>query len=110
MSYNPALDVLRFRGLTAAGSGVLPTGAKILGIFVANNTANAITGGLKFGTTSGATDIVIALAVAGNFIGKVADAALLKSFFSKSATQTVFVDAVVAWNSANVDIDIIYAL
>lgn len=78
----------------------------IAGIVVNNTTANAVTGGLKFGTTSGATDIVVALAVVANALLGILDSAILKRAFSTSVAQTVFVDAVVAWNSASVNISV----
>lgn len=95
--------------VVAANSSItMPVNSIIDYIIVKNNTANAITGGLKFGTTVGATDIVAALAVAGSSLIFVLDAALLLRIFSTSATQQIFIDAVVAWNSASVDITIVY--
>lgn len=99
---------LRLTGQNAAGSFILPAGGLIDIIRVKNTTANAITGGLKFGTTSGATDVVVALAVAGSSVVTITDAALLLKSFSDTVTQQIFYDAVVAWNSASVQIDVIY--
>lgn len=94
--------------VTNATSGVLPIGAVIDAITVVNSTGNIITGGLKFGTSAGATDIAAGLAVGANGNVGLAPAALLKTFFSASATQTVFIDAVTLWNSASVTITIFY--
>lgn len=94
--------------VTANSACVLPAKAVIDQIIIRNSTANAITGGLKFGTTSGATDIVTALAVAGNVLTFVTNATLLKPFFSTTATQTIFIDTVTLWNAASVDIWIVY--
>lgn len=102
------LQRIRFTVQTAANSFFLPANAVIRDILVINTTANAITGGLKFGTTSGATDIVAALAVGANATTFVADASLLKRYFSNSAVQQIFFDAVASWNSASVEIDIYY--
>jgi hypothetical protein len=93
--------------LAAAGSFVVPAGYAIDSIAYANNTANAVTGGLKFGKTVGATDVVTAQAVGANAIGVIADASVLLKFFSKTVDQTVYVDAVTAWNSATVDIYVV---
>jgi hypothetical protein len=93
---------------TSAGSLTLPSNAIIRDIFIQNTTANAITGGLKFGSTAGATDIVLALAVGANALTFVADAALLKRYFSATVAQTIFFDAVSLWNSANVNITMIF--
>ena len=95
--------------VVAANSAMtLPANAVIDYIIVKNNTANAITGGLKFGTTAGATDIVVALAVGANALTFLTDALLLQRIFSTTVTQQIFIDAVVAWNSASVDITIVY--
>lgn len=93
-------------GKTAAGSFVVPAGYTIASIAVFNNTANAVTGGLKFGKTAGAADVVAAQAVGANAAVVVADSALLLRVFSKTVDQTVYFDAVTAWNSANVDINV----
>ena len=102
------MSKLQVLGATAAGSVTLPANAVIRDILVNNTNANAVTGGLKFGSSAGATDIAAALAVGANALSFVTDALLLKRWFSTSATQSVFYDAVVAWNSANVNITIIY--
>ena len=78
----------------------IPAGFRLNSVVVKNNTANAITGGLKIGTSSGATDVLAATAVAGSAL---VDVGTLKNTFSLSATQTLYVQAVSAWNSANVD-------
>lgn len=99
----------KLTAVVAANSAiVLPANSVIDYIIVKNNTANAITGGLKFGTTSGAVDIVAALAVGANALTFVLDAALLLRIFSTTATQQIFIDAVAAWNSASVDITVVY--
>lgn len=100
---------LKVSGVVAANAAlVLPANALIDYIIVNNTTANAITGGLKFGTSAGATDITVAVAVAGNALIFITDALLLKRIFSTSATQQIFFDTVTLWNSASVDVTIIY--
>jgi hypothetical protein len=108
---NPQTGVLRniqITAQTAANSTALPANAIIRDITVRNTTANAITGGLKFGTTSGAVDVVAALAVGANALVFVTDALLLKRYFSATAPQQIFYDAVTAWASASVEINIFY--
>lgn len=98
----------RVAGITSANSSItLPAGMAILKLCVVNNNANTITGGLKFGTSSGGTQIVVALPVAGSARVCVPDASLLLPMFATA--QQVFIDAVTAWNSANVDVTIWYA-
>jgi hypothetical protein len=68
-----------------------------------------VTGGIKFGTTSGAADIVAAQAVAGNATPVfVTDAALLKRVFSTTAPQAIYATAATDWNSANVTVTIVW--
>jgi len=95
---------LRILGLTAISAAyAVPRGHAIAAIYFRNRTANAVTGGVKIGTAAGATDIVAAQAIGANGIGHVADADLLKRFFSTTDRQVLFIDAVSAWNSATVD-------
>lgn len=98
------LRTLTLAGVTSATSASLPSNSFISQIYVKANNANAVTGGLKFGSTSGAADIVAALVVAASVISPPATLLLTKF----AAAQTVFIDAVVAWNSANVDITLVY--
>ncbi len=92
-------------GADDANYFILPSAGAILrDIIVENTTSNAITGGLKFGTTSGGTDIVSALTVGADADVHVTDAALLKKFFGMSSPQPIFFDAVTSWNSAEVNI------
>lgn len=94
------------RGVTSAGTWTRPANARLSRIYVKNNNANAITGGLKFGTSVGGVDIVAALAVGASVS---VDAAPLLSLMS-AAASTVFFTAVTAWNSANVDVAFEYVL
>lgn len=86
----------------------LPIGAYIRDIFVDNSTANAVTGGVNIGTTSGAADVVSALTCAANCLTFVADSAVLKRVFSKTAQQALFAVAQTAGNSANLNITVTY--
>lgn len=107
-NFPPILNVLSLKNAAAAGNLFLPANAVVREVIVRNTTANAITGGLKFGTTSGGTDVAAALAVGANSIALLTDALLLKRSFTQAATQQIFFDAVVAWNNASVTIDVIY--
>jgi hypothetical protein len=73
-------------------------------ICFAETAGNAVSGGIKIGTTSGAADVVAATAVAGNAIGEVSSGNILKSIFSRSAAQSLFVQAVSSWNSASLEL------
>lgn len=89
-------------GVTGATTLTLPAGQAIDRIYVKNNTTNAITGGLKVGTTAGGVDILAALSV-----GSLAqvDASPLIGALS-SAPRTIYIDAVLAWNGASIDITV----
>jgi len=90
---------LAFLAISANTTIVIPAGWAIDAVHVENTTANAVTGGVKIGTTAGGIDVVAALAVGANVLTFVLDAALLKRFFG-AADQTLHVQAVIAWNSA----------
>lgn len=81
----------------------VPPGWAIDQIFYANTTAGTVTGGVKIGTTSGATDVVAAQAVGANAIGVIADANVLLKLFSRTVAQTLFIQPVTSWNSQTVE-------
>ncbi len=111
MSYIKAgvpLYEISLTGVTSNTTASIPANCYIQSIFIKNNTANAITGGLRIGTTDGGVDVVVALTVGANAILVIPAATLLLQVFSTSAPQTLFLQAVVAWNSASLDINIIY--
>lgn len=98
-------NIQRLTAITDGTSGLsVPAGYFIDNISIQNTNANAITGGLKIGTTTGATDVLLAVAIGANAILKVPDALLLKTSFSTTAVQTLFVQTVTLWNSANINL------
>jgi hypothetical protein len=82
----------------------VPAGQQIIAIQLRETANNAITGGLKIGTTDGGTDVVTAQAVGalGNLV--IADAAILLKVFSISVDTTLYLQAVVAWNNASLNV------
>ncbi len=88
---------------TSNGTFVVPIGYSIDYITFNNTTANAVTGGIRIGTSAGGAQVVTTQAIGANTIVTLADATLLLKIFSSSATQTLFIEAVTAWNSASVD-------
>ena len=86
----------------------LPAGTVIRDIIVDNTTANAVTGGVDIGKTSGAADIVSALTCGASCLTFVADSALLLRVFSKTAQQAVWITGHTAGNSANLTVTIVY--
>lgn len=101
------MNIASIVGQTANDTITIPAGYSIQSISMNNTTANAITGGVKIGTTDGGTDVVTALAIAGNAILGLTDATILKKLFSTSVDQTLYIQAVVAWNSASLDTSIV---
>lgn len=94
-------------GTTAVQMPSLPPSSYIREIIVDNSTANAVTGGIDIGTTSGAADVVSALTCGANCLTFVADSALLKRVFSKTAQQALFVLGHTAGNSSNLNITVV---
>lgn len=88
---------------------VLPPGAFIQGIVVENTTANAVTGGVKIGTTSGGTEVVTALTCGASCLTHVADSAISKRVFSASTPTTLYITAVTSMNSAVLNVTVTYA-
>jgi hypothetical protein len=95
-------------GITANDSSIiLPASAHIMQIVLKETAGNSITGGLDIGTAAAGAQIVSALAVSGNDFKAVFDAALLLRVFA--AAQTIFIAAHTGWNSASLNVNIIYA-
>lgn len=86
----------------------LPANTIIEDIFIQETAGNAVTGGIKIGTTSGATDVALAIAVAGSSIQVVPDALILSNVFSVASPQTLFIQTVTLWNGASVNLKILY--
>jgi hypothetical protein len=95
-------------GITSFALGKLPAGAYIEQIIMKNLTANAVTGGIAIGSSSGTADIVASQACAANALIHVADASISKRVVSDTADTVLYATAVNAWNGANVTISIVF--
>jgi hypothetical protein len=93
---------LRVTAVTADTTFVVPANYRISSIDVINTTANAVTGGVNFGTAAAGAQILSATAVGAN--ARISPDPLLRHF---AAQQTVHVSAVTAWNSANLTLVVI---
>lgn len=91
--------------LAANGTVTLPKGAYLDAIWVRNRTANAVTGGIKVGTTNGGTEVAAAVAVGVNAVNKTL---VTNGAYSATADTVLYIQAVTAWNSAVVDVLIEY--
>lgn len=100
MAYIPPTTV---RANNADTSVVIPAGYAISQLNIVNTTANAVTGNVRIGTTAAGTDVIVSQAVGANAVITVNDTILLKKLFSTSASQTLFIEAIISWNSAVVD-------
>lgn len=105
-NFSELYDLNTTVAVTAAANVTVsvPAGFAIEAIYFNNTTANAVTGGVKIGTTSGATDVVAAQAVGANALGAVLGADILKRIFSTTVAQTLYIQPVTGWNSASVNI------
>jgi len=81
----------------------IPKGHSILQIVVHNTTGNAVTGGIKIGTSIGGSDVVVAAAVAANDLFVIPNSLVLKSIFSLTEDIPLYIDAVTLFNSASLD-------
>jgi hypothetical protein len=82
----------------------IPAGVLLRRVYFRNRTANAVTGGIRIGTSAAGTQVVTAQAVAANFIGSILSS--IENY--QVAAQTLFIEAVTAWNSAQVDVIVEY--
>jgi len=98
------LPTLKLSSVTSNVTFVVPAGYSINQLIIESTNENAVTGGLRLGTTDGGTDVVLSLSVAGNSLQIVSDATLLKRVFSFSSDQTLYIQAVTLWNSASLNI------
>jgi hypothetical protein len=101
---NIPVDVINARGLAAKSTISIGAGWTIDAIFFNETASHAVTGGMKIGTTDGGVDVVAAQVVGSAALGHVPHAAILKRVFSRTAAQTLWIDAVTGWNSAVLDV------
>ncbi len=101
----PSNHVARYVKTAVTGdtvlTDVLPAGYRIKSIVVEETAGNAITGGLKIGTSAGGTQVVNGQAVGANALVDCAPGTVI---FSISAAQTLYVEDVTSWNSASIDL------
>lgn len=95
---------LKIALLAANGTLTIPAGYVLEQIVIENTTANAVTGGIRVGTTDGGAQVVVAQAVAASALLRIAQAAILLGVFSTSADQILYIQAVTSWNSAILNI------
>jgi hypothetical protein len=92
--------VLELTGVVANGTFTVPAGYRISFVDITNTTANAVTGGLHFGTTALGSDILNAHTIGASV--RTSIETIAKRFFA--AEQIVYISAHTAWNSANLTI------
>lgn len=88
------------KAVAANAQVVQPAGTTLRRIFVRNNTANAVTGGIRVGVAAAGVSVHAAIAVAASDIVSVAP--LFGAY--TAVARPLFFEAVTAWNSASVDI------
>lgn len=104
VAYNPVQWApMTMNNVSSNSTTVIPAGYSILQVVVQNTTGNSVTGGIKIGTTNGGTDVILALPILANDLFVISDASLSKKIFSMSSDQTLYVQAVTLWNSANLN-------
>jgi hypothetical protein len=74
-------------------------GIQIISIQIHETAGNAVTGGLRIGTSAGATDVVVAQAVGANALFVLTDVAVVKKTFP-FVPFDLYVEAVTDWNGA----------
>lgn len=89
----------------------LPANAFIVGIILQETAGNAVTGGVNIGNATSATAYASAVTLGANAAVSVADSALTRVYPATTPTsaQKILVAAQSAWNSASVNITILYS-
>jgi hypothetical protein len=95
-------------GTTSFQVGQLPAATYVNHILMVETAGNAVTGGVKVGTTSGGADVVAAQTVGASSVNFVSDVNLLKRVFSATAVQPLFVTPATAGNNANVTVTVVW--
>ena len=93
-------------GTTSYIVATLPPSTYLEQLIFTNTTGNAA-GNVAFGTTAGGTDIVAAAACGANCLSRTTDALTLKTVFSTSSPQQIFMSSS-AWGSANMTVTVVY--
>jgi hypothetical protein len=96
-------ETIIMRNINAAYSIAFASQRVINSILIKNNTGSAITGGIKFGVSSGAADIGTQATVNGSSLNLITESGLT----NRSGNGTVFIDAVTSWNGSNATIHIV---
>lgn len=98
--YREANPTTTLTATTANTTATVKAGHVIKRIYIYNTTANAVTGGIKIGTTNGGTELISSITVGANDFCTLDTAYLL----STTSDTTIYIQAVTAWNSASLDI------
>lgn len=95
----------RWEAITANQSGMFAPARSIIRYFIVQNTtANAVTGGVRCGTTATGTDVFTGTAVAGNATVVIP----VHKVLSLTTNTRLFFEAVTSWNSASLNVWIVY--
>jgi uncharacterized membrane protein len=95
---------------SANGTLTLPAGAFIQQVILEEDSGAGILGGIRIGTLSGYQDVLLATTVGSNSMPTIEDASMGLRAFSRTTPQTLYVQASTSWNSARVNVTIVYGL
>ena len=93
------------KGKTANFSVPMPAGFRLKGIYIRNNTANAVTGGIRIGSVTTGTQHLTAQAVAASGVYYAVPTVIAPIV---ATAGDLFIEAVTSWNAANLDFKIDY--
>ena len=100
LRYRDTLRIVSDDAQTANFTVTVPAGFVIQTVYIRNTTANAVTGGIRIGTTDGGTEIVSSIPVGASEFVFYHDGGLI----STTADSTIYIQAVTAWNSSSLDV------
>lgn len=102
LRYRDTISNLELDGVTDDTTFVVPAGFVLKSVYILNTTSNAVTGGIKIGTTDGGTEVVSSIAVGADEFAIFHDGGL----FSTESDTTLYLQDVTSWNSASLNIRI----
>lgn len=104
--FSPPIDVMKMKVTeNSASSFTVLAGYVVDSVGIKNTTSNALTGGLKLGSTVGCVDFATAVIIGANS-GILLMSFLTPIYANPDMVMTVYPDAVTLWNSVSSDLTI----
>lgn len=115
-TYGPSIFTLQATGITSSSTTSVSTGLTlpaygyIVGMILCETAGNAVTGNLTIGDAGSATRFASSVALGANACVTVTDSALTRIVVLSGVptAETILLAAITSWNSASVNITVLY--